>query len=168
MIIWITGLAGSGKTTIGKRVYEKIKAKHINTVFLDGDIFRDIFNSYGYRREDRKDVAEKISKLCQYLESQDINVVCCTISLFEEIHETNRKCIEEYYEVFIDVEFDELVRRDKKGLYKDALDGKIKNVVGVDLTPDIPTNPDLIIDNNTLNNLEEKADSVLRILVNKE
>ena len=61
MLIWITGLSGSGKTTIGKRVYEKLKAKMLNTIFLDGDNFREILgNDLGHSPKDRLENAKRI------------------------------------------------------------------------------------------------------------
>ena len=90
-LIWITGLSGSGKTSIGKEVFKKYKKLEPATAFVDGDNYRELFDSYGYSREDRLEVAKKIIKLCYFLIQQNINVVCCTISLFNEIHEENRK-----------------------------------------------------------------------------
>ena len=147
-LIWITGLSGSGKTSIGKEVFKKLKKFEPATLFLDGDNYRELFDSYGYSREDRLVVAKKIIKLCYFLIQQDINVVCCTISLFNEIHKENRRLFDEYYEIYISCQMEELVRRDQKGLYSKALAGKINNVVGVDIDFDMPTQPFLSLDNS--------------------
>ncbi|MDR5659787.1 adenylyl-sulfate kinase [Serpentinicella sp. ANB-PHB4] len=164
MVIWITGLAGSGKTTIGRQVYSKIKEYHINTVYLDGDVFREVIGSYGYSLENRLIVAKKISNLCKQLENQQINVVCSTISLFNEIHKMNRENFSEYYEIFIEVTFDELLKRDQKGLYTQALKGEIKNVIGVDLSYDIPKQPNLIIKNNEKVHLQGNINKILDLI----
>lgn len=164
MIIWITGLSGSGKTIIGKRVYDILKKKNNNTVFLDGDIFRDLFDNKGYTINERYEVANKISNLCNYLETENLNVICCTISLFHKIHEYNKKRFKTYYEVLIDVEMDELINRDKKGIYTAAIKGEIKNVVGIDIKPEFPKKPDLIIDNNIMNDLEKKAQMIIEMI----
>tara|TARA_B100000941_G_C28351688_1_gene472173 strand:+ start:269 stop:784 length:516 start_codon:yes stop_codon:yes gene_type:complete len=147
-LIWITGLAGSGKTSIGKEVFKKLKKLDPATAFIDGDNYRELFNSYGYSREDRLEIAKKIIKLCYFLTQQNINVVCCTISLFNEIHEENRKLFDNYYEIYISCKMEELVRRDQKNLYSKALAGEINNVVGVDIDFDIPKQPFLSIDNS--------------------
>jgi len=161
-LIWITGLSGSGKTTIGKEVYKKFKEVNKNVVFLDGDSFRKILgNDLGHTLEDRFKNAMRIHRMCKFLISQDINVICATIALYKEIHELNRKEIKEYFEIFIECDIDELIKRDQKGLYSKALRGEIKNVVGIDLPYDKPKNADLIIDNTKKDNLELKVKLIL-------
>ena len=158
-LIWITGLSGAGKTTIGSEVYEIIKIKYLNIVFMDGDIIREILgNDLGHDIEDRKKNAIRISKMCEFLTNQNINVVCSTMSLFKEIHDINRRNIKKYYEIFNDVSIEELIKRDSKGLYSKALKGEINNVMGVDLPYDKPENPFMIIDNSTLEtSIKEKS-----------
>ncbi|MBT7296755.1 adenylyl-sulfate kinase [Candidatus Woesearchaeota archaeon] len=162
-LLWITGLSGAGKTTIGSEVYDILKSKYLNTVFIDGDIIRETLgNDLGHDIEDRKRNAVRISKMCEFLTSQNINVVCATLSLFKEIHDLNRKNIKQYYEIFIDVNIDELVKRDSKGLYAKAKKGEIKNVIGVDLPYDKPENPFMIIDNTTLDiSINDKSLSII-------
>tara|TARA_B100001057_G_C22841975_1_gene947439 strand:- start:1503 stop:2012 length:510 start_codon:yes stop_codon:yes gene_type:complete len=160
-LIWITGLAGSGKTTIGKGLYNQIKKKEANTVIIDGDQYRELFGQSGYSKKERLLVARNIVKLCEFLILQDINVICCTISLFKEIHALNRKTFKNYYDIFISCEMDELIRRDQKGLYKKAYKDQIDNVVGVDIEFDEPLNPFLKINNNKKELLSEKIKFIL-------
>ena len=131
-LIWITGLSGAGKTTIGREVYSLLKKKHKNSVFVDGDIFR----------------ARIISRLCTNLTNQNIHVVCCTMSLFKEIHQMNRENTKNYFEIYIHVEFEKLIQRDSKGIYSSEKKGEIKNVVGLDIMYDKPLTPSLVIDNS--------------------
>ena len=71
MIIWIIGLAGSGKTTIGKIVYAELKARKPSTVFLDGYRFRMIMgNDLGHTLKDREANGERMFQLCSYLDSE--------------------------------------------------------------------------------------------------
>ena len=148
MVIWIIGLSGAGKTTLAKNIYEITIDKKPNTVLVDGDIIREIFNNdLGFSIEDRKKNAERISRLCYYLNSQNINVICSILSLFESSRRWNRKNIINYYEVYIKASINDLIERDVKGIYKKYNNGKIKNVAGLDLKFDEPKNPDLIIDN---------------------
>ncbi len=164
-LIWITGLSGSGKTTIGNKVYERLKVKYINTVFLDGDSFRQILgNDLGHSPQDRLENAKRISRMCEFLVSQEINVVCATMSLYKEVYKLNRENIENYIEVFIECDIDELIRRDQKSLYSKAVKGKIKNVVGVDLPYDRPAFCNLSIDNSKQNKLEDKVGQILDLI----
>lgn len=162
-LLWITGLAGSGKTTIAKKVFGKIQKKYVNSVFLDGDHFRSIMqDELGFNLKDRKKNAWRIARLCSFLTSQGINVVCSTMSLYKEIHAYNRKHNKKYYEVFIDVDIKELVKRDKKGLYTSAIKGKIKNVIGIDMPFDKPQNANLLLTNNTKSDLTKNIKTLLQ------
>ncbi len=164
-LIWITGLSGSGKTTIGQELYKKIKQKNTNTVFLDGDSFREILgNDLGHTSNDRLENAKRISRMCVFLILQDINVVCATMSLYKEVHQLNRNKIKNYFEIFIECKIEELIKRDQKGLYSAAINNKIQNIVGIDLPYDKPTNCELIINNNKKNNLEKKVQAILNII----
>lgn len=168
MLIWITGLSGSGKTTIGKQVYTALKKRYTHTVFLDGDLFREILgNDLGHNPSDRFENAKRIHRMCRFLIAQEIHVVCATMSLYKEIHDLNRQEIQDYYEVFIECTLDELIERDQKGLYSAALKGLRDDVVGVNLAYDQPLDCDLIIDNTLKNNLDEKVEQILKLIGEK-
>lgn len=161
-LIWVTGLAGAGKTTIAQEVYKKIKLKHPNTVLLDGDDYRKIMDkTTGHSRPERFEIAMQIARMCKFLVEQDINVVCSTISLFKKVHAFNRENFKDYFEVFIDCSMDELIKRDQKGIYSKAIKGEIKNVVGVDIAYDRPNNCHLIIDNTKAKHLNIKVAKIL-------
>jgi len=165
MLIWITGLSGSGKSTIGKALYSKLKVDMPNLVFLDGDDFREILgNDLGHSPNDRLNNAKRISKMCKFLNSQKINVICSTMSLYKEIHEMNRKNIQEYYEIFIECSIDELIKRDQKGIYSKALRGEIKNVVGIDLSYDRPDDCHLSIENEKQSDLDKKVEQIIKLI----
>ena len=150
MVIWLVGMSGVGKTTIGREVYALIKPVLPNTVFVDGDEVRGIFRHEGdeaYTLAGRRLNSERISALCRWLDRQGINVVCSMLSIFEEHRQANRAHLSRYFEVFIDASMDDLVKRDYKNLYRDAQQGHIKNVVGVDIPFAAPTKPDMVIRN---------------------
>lgn len=156
-VVWISGLAGAGKTTISSELYKRFKEKYLNTVLLDGDVIREILQEYGYSKEARLLSAKKISALCSFLAKNDINVICATISLFEEIYTLNRQTIVNYFEVFIECSMDELILRDQKGLYSAAINGQIKDVVGIDIEYAKP-NAHYTLNNNSKTDLKEKVD----------
>lgn len=167
MVIWIIGLSGAGKTTIGRLVYNKLKAQDPATVFLDGDDIRRIFKSEGnedYTLEGRKKNANRICEICAMLDRQGINVVCCILSIFEESRQWNRANYSEYFEVYISVPGRILrEQRDHKNLYASALRGEIKNVVGVDIPFKKPEAPDFIFDNSAKSDdLSDTASEILK------
>ncbi len=149
MIIWIIGLSSSGKTTIGKKLFSRLKDYEGKWVFLDGDDFRKMMGEdLGHTVEDRRRNAVRMTNLCKFLDSYGISAVVCILSLFHDNQRSNRKTFSEYREAYIDVKMEKLAQRDNKDMYKKALEGKIKNVVGVDIPFNPPSSPDIIIDNN--------------------
>lgn len=165
MVIWVIGLSGSGKTTLGRHIYDLFKKDEPNTVFVDGDEIRQIFGhnkEVSYTIEGRRVNAQRICQLCAWLDRQNMNVVCCITSLFEESREWNRRTYSKYFEVFISVPLEILKKRDPKGLYRAIISGAIKNVIGVDIPFSAPKNPDYIFDNSKNNvDLEKVALDIL-------
>ena len=169
-LIWITGLSGSGKSTVAKELVYILKENDRNVIFLDGDSLRSIFSGSTkkgekYDRQSRIDLALTYSKLCQAITSQGFTVVIATISLFKEVHIWNRKNQTEYFEVYLKVPMKELARRDPKGIYKGYSEGKIKNVAGLDLQIDEPRNPHYQVDFNPILTPKEVATNISKFLI---
>ena len=142
-VYWITGLPGSGKTTIGTALYYDLREKQDNVIILDGDILKKfVGDSIGYSEEDRYVRAKKYANICKLLSDQGMCVIICTVALFDSIREWNRKNINGYVEVFLDVPLEVLKKRNKKGLYS----GKTKDEVLDNV--EFPTDPDVRIVNN--------------------
>ena len=148
-LIWITGLPGSGKTTIAKKLVEYLKKKEgISPVFIDGDHIRDLFgNDLGHDMSDRLKNAYRIAQICQFLTNQGFTVICSTCSLFHEIHEFNRKMNLDYYEILLSIDSKTLIKRDQKNLYQ----GDAGNVWNKDQVPELPKSPHLKLENETPN-----------------
>lgn len=157
-LYWLTGLSGAGKTTIGNRLYYSMKTQKQNTIILDGDILKKIAGKdLGYGREERLERAYRYSALCKLLTDQGINVVICTIAMFDEIRDWNRENIENYIEVFLDVSMDVLKRRNRKGLYSKGSG----NTAGIDIAIEYPKKPDIIIKNDGSQPLEKSVKKIL-------
>ncbi len=161
-VYWITGLSGAGKTTIGKLFYHKMKQECPNTVFLDGDIMREVFGAdLGYTESERRKCAMRYARLCNMLQKQGLNVICCTISMFESVREWNREHIENYREIYIKVSMDTLHKRDQKGLYSGKTTEKEKDVMGVQIAFEEPVHPDLVLENDGMRTPEEQLEEII-------
>lgn len=161
-VYWITGLSGAGKTTIGKLVYEKMKQIFPNTVFLDGDVLREVFGGdLGYTEEERRACAMRYSRLCDMLQRQDMNVVCCTVSMFDAVRAWNRANIQTYYEIYVRVSMDTLKQRDQKGLYSGNTTEQERIVMGIQIACEEPKTPDLILENNGACTPKEQAGKIV-------
>jgi len=148
-LYWITGLSGAGKTTIGNRLYYEIRKEKSNVVLLDGDLLKNIVNdNVEYTEEARKKRAIKYANLCKLLTDQGVIVICCTIAMYNEVREWNRKNNKGYVEVFLNVPMEVLRERDQKNLYSNYSLGKEKNISGIDVKVEFPKTPDIEIVND--------------------
>lgn len=161
-VYWITGLSGAGKTTIGKLFYQEMKKAFPNTVFLDGDVMREVFGSdLGYTESERRKCAMRYSRLCDMLQKQDLNVICCTISMFESVREWNRNHINNYREIYVKVSMDTLRKRNQKGLYSGNRNEQ-KEVMGIHIALEEPVRPDLVLENNGEISPKEQIEKIIK------
>lgn len=167
-VYWVTGLSGAGKTTIGKKWYEELKSSYDNVVLLDGDELRQVFgNDLGYTKEDRQKSAMRNGRLCKMLGEQGIHVVCCTISMFDEVREWNRNNIEDYVEIYVKVSMEVLHKRDQKNLYTKAKIGQEEDLAGITFQVEEPKYPDLILENNGEFTPKEQVEKIKEFMLSK-
>ncbi len=170
MVIWITGISASGKSTLGKYFFKKFKKNNKNTVFFDGDEFRKIFNDdIKYTLRDRDVNAIRLTSLVKYVSDQKTNLIVSANITSQRFRDWCKKNVKNYFEIFIDTPIEVLKKRDYKNLYKNAFSGKIKNVVGVDIKFIKPKKPDLIIDNSkTKRDLYLNYNKILKKIINRK
>jgi len=170
VVIWITGISASGKSTLGKYFFKKFKKIKKNTIFFDGDEFRKIFhNDIQYTLRDRDINAIRLTTLVKYVADQKINLIISANLTSQRFRDWCKKNVKNYFEIFIDTPFEKLKERDYKKLYKKAISGKIKNVVGVDIKFTKPKKPDLIIDNSkNKKNLFQNYSKILKEIKRKK
>ena len=164
-VIWITGVSGVGKTTIGRELANICQKLGRNPIFLDGDeiraALRPILNeSKKLTPEGRLEIAKTYTNFCHLLSSQGFDVIIATISLFEEVQITNRAKLPNYFEVFIDATLNTIKGRDPKKIYQDHDAGKMRNVIGLDIAAFKPTNPEMHILNDDDANPSKIAEEI--------
>jgi len=166
MVIWITGLPGSGKTTITKELQKKLHSHSINPVILDGDKLREVLENKSYDITSRKKLALTYAKLANLLSSQGHVVIVATVSLFHSIHKWNRANNANYLEVFIKPCVNTLLKRDQKGLYSSSCNS-LGDRVGKQVLPEYPLSPNLTIDNNKEQDLHTNVELLLDVILNR-
>ncbi len=157
VVYWITGLSGAGKTTVGRILYNMIKEKKDNVVFLDGDELRGaIAFDLGYTKEDRYNSARRNAGLCKLLADQGVDVICCTISMFEDVRKWSRGNNANYLEVYLKVPLNILQLRNQKNLYIESTD----ELVGIGIDMEEPSAPDLVFVNDGQTSPEKIAKQI--------
>lgn len=141
-VIWITGLAGAGKTSIATEVVGLLRTRGTAAILLDGDAVRVAFGDGGYDRSARLAAAYRISRLAQLVARQETIAVVATLSLFHEVHAFNRAAHAAYFEVLVECE--EAVLRQRSPLYARINAGEI---VGRDIPAEFPRSPHLVVRN---------------------
>ena len=142
-VIWITGVAASGKSTFMRALSARLCARGLDPIELDGDTLRRVFRADkgAYDFDGRLALGHQYSDLCRMLAEQGHLVLIATIALFQEIHAKNRAELPHYIEVLMDTPLDVAKSRDFKGLYRrDGMD-PTSPVVGLDWNPELPKNP---------------------------
>lgn len=143
-LIWVTGYSGAGKTTVAKLVAERLRAKGMSVVLLDGDDLRSILaQRFDHTVADRRQLAYVYSRLCQTVARCGVTVVIATIAMFEAVRSENRAANKRYLEVYLDVPLEVRQARDPKGLYRAVAAGR----ASVDQGLEEPESPDLVIPN---------------------
>lgn len=135
LVVWMTGLSGSGKSTIAIALERKLHAQGHFVQLLDGDNVRSgLNNNLGFSLEDRQENIRRISELAKLFCSAGIVTVCSFVSPTKEIRAQAKAIIgkEDFMEVFVNTPLEECERRDVKGLYAKARAGEIKNFTGID------------------------------------
>ena len=151
LFIQMTGLSGSGKTTIAKEVEIRLKNRGLKVEIIDGDEYREgICSDLTFSKEDRNTNIRRLGFVGKVLARNNVVVIMSTINPYDNI----RKELKEIHgarTIFIDCSIEECIERDVKGLYKKALLGEIKNFTGISDPFETPKNADLVIKTDKLN-----------------
>ena len=144
ILFWITGLSGSGKTTIAEKIKNDISNKYGPTVIMSGDDLRKMFDLKKFSRQDRLTYALSYSKFCKCITDNKINIILSTISMFHKVRKWNRKNINNYVEIYIQSDINKIIKQKNKFFYKK----NYKNIIGKDIKPEFPKSPHIIIKND--------------------
>ena len=145
-VVWITGLARSGKTEIGKELSKKLRKKGLKVEHLDGHSIRNLFPQTGFSRKEVNQHIERVGYLAGKLEDQGVFVVATFLSPYKESRDFVKNICKNFFEVYISTPVEFCESNDTKGIYKKARNGEIQNFPGVNTEYEIPENPEITID----------------------
>lgn len=165
-IIWLTGLSGSGKSTIANLLEKKLLSESHHSYLLDGDNVRHGLNKdLGFTAADRVENIRRVAEVSKLMLDAGLIVITSFISPFRAERELARSLFKEgeFMEVFVDTPLEVCEQRDPKGLYSKARSGELRNFTGIDSPYEPPENPELILDTVEMT-VEEAADQILEAL----
>lgn len=145
-VLWFTGLPSAGKTTLARAIAAELQSSSIKAQQLDGDLVREVFPSTGFNRESRDTHVKQMGFMASLLERNGVVVVASFVSPYCEAREFCRKLCSNFVEVHLATSVEECVRRDVKGMYKQALAGEIANFTGISDPYEPPADPEIRID----------------------
>ena len=169
VMIWFTGLSGSGKSTIAIALERELHKRGLLCRILDGDnIRRGINNNLGFTEADRVENIRRIAEVSKLFIDSGIITIAAFNSPNNDIREMAANIIgqEDFYEVYVSTPLTECERRDVKGLYAKARRGEIKNFTGISAPFEAPLHPALTLDTSKLS-LEESVNQLLDLILPK-
>ena len=158
ILFWVTGLSGSGKTSIAREIKPKISKLYGPTIVVSGDDMRKIFGLTKYSPSERFKNAINFSKYSEFVTKQKINIIFANIGMFHKARRRNRLKIKNYIEIYIKADIKKIIKIGKKKIYK-KFD---KNIVGKDIIPELPTSPNIIINNNFNKSVKVLSNELLK------
>tara|TARA_B110000967_G_C18772288_1_gene503766 strand:- start:194 stop:697 length:504 start_codon:yes stop_codon:yes gene_type:complete len=144
MVIWLIGISGAGKTTLGNKIHKYLIDKKLNSFIIDGDIVREFYdNDLGYSKEERISNIKRIMLSTYVLEKNNIIPIVCNISPFENLRDFARDKFDSYHEIYLNKNISIAKQNDVKGVYKN--NHKKTSLIGVDMKFEEPTKSNLTI-----------------------
>jgi len=162
-LFWITGLSGSGKTSLAKKIKRDIENLYGPTIVISGDDVRRIFNFKGYSLKDRSKLVMKYCRLALFLTRQNINVIFAVVGLFNKARSWNRNKIKNYCEIYLKTDLKKLTRRKDKIFYSSSK----TEVVGINIKAEFPKFPHITIKNNFKENINSLSKKLVKSILLK-
>lgn len=166
VMIWFTGLSGSGKSTIAMALERQLHSKGTLCRILDGDNIRSgINNNLGFSADDRKENIRRIAEVGKLFVDTGIVTIAAFISPTEELRNLASEIIgkEDFIEVYVSTPLEECEKRDVKGLYAKAREGRIKEFTGISAPFEVPKDADIVIDTSVVG-IEESVNIIMNRL----
>ncbi len=158
ILFWVTGLSGSGKTTISKKIKKDIERLYGPSILISGDDIRRIFNFKKYTAEERLSLVAKYCKFSKFITNQNINLIFAVVGMMDSVRNWCRKNIPNYIEIYIKADVNKIIKSKKKKIYHKK---NVGDIVGISIKPEFPKKPDIIIHNTFKENINLLAKQLL-------
>lgn len=168
-VLWMTGLSGSGKSTIAKGLEKKLHEAGYLSYVLDGDNVRSGINAnLGFSEEDRLENIRRVSEVSKLFLQAGVITINSFVSPTKDVRQLAKDIIgaEDFIEVYINAPFEVCAQRDVKGLYKKALAGEIKNFTGLDAPFEAPDNAEIEIKTAEMS-VEDSVEQIFQQLIQR-
>lgn len=168
-VVWLTGLPGSGKSTIADSAVRKLHSLGVHTYVLDGDNVRVGLNKdLGFTPEDRAENVRRVAEVAKLMRDSGVVVFVALVSPYRVDRETAAALFEpgEFLEVYVNTSVEICVERDPKGLYAKAAAGNLPNMTGMGQSYEVPLNPNLILSGS--GNLQDSVDLLVNLVLDSE
>lgn len=160
--IWLTGLSGSGKSTIAAILERELRARGFKVEVLDGDVVRThLTKGLGFSKEDRDENIRRVGWVCEVLSRNDVVAIAAVISPYRAVRDEVRQRIGRFVEVHVDAPVEVLAERDVKGLYRRAMAGEIANFTGVSDPYEAPLAAEVTVHSDGRQAPDQSAASIL-------
>ena len=161
--IWLTGLSGSGKSTVAALLETELRARGRRAEVLDGDVVRTHLTSeLGFSKEDRDRNIRRVGWVCELLSRNDVIAIASVISPYRAIRDEIRERIPRFVEVYMEAPIEALAARDVKGLYRKAMAGELPGFTGVSDVYEAPVNPEVVCRSDGTETPAESAAKIMR------
>lgn len=171
VVLWMTGLSGSGKSTIANALeYKLVNSYHAHTYLLDGDNIRSGLNAgLGFSEEDRKENIRRVGEVAKLMYNAGLIVITAFISPFQSDRDAVRSLLkpEAFWEVFVSCPIEICLQRDPKGLYKKAMNGGISEFTGITSPYEPPASPELIVETDQYS-IDACVEQIITRLIEKK
>lgn len=164
-VVWLTGLSGAGKSTVGFHLEQRLVADGYQAFLLDGDdVRRGLCRDLGYSEADRVENVRRVGEVAALMADAGVIVIACFISPYRVGREIARRTVgaRRFFEIFLDTPIEICEARDPKGLYRKARAGQIQNFTGVSSPYETPLEPALKIHDETVADSSDRLVALLR------
>ncbi|MGH9877902.1 MAG: adenylyl-sulfate kinase [Nitrososphaerales archaeon] len=164
-VVWLTGLPGSGKTTVAKILETRMRELGLRVEVLDGDeVRKNLSPELGFSKQDRETHAKRVVYISKLLSRNGVVTIVALISPFREFRKYARDTIgKNFVEVWVKASAETCRKRDPKGLYKKAANGQVANLTGVQDPYEPPLTPEIVLDTES-EKPEESAEHVMNYI----